>query len=178
MNQKQLAAALGVTPAAVSKLVRRGMPASDLDAAKAWRAQHLDPGRVKGNRPHVDSGSATGAATPYTVARTERERTRAARETLELARLRGNLIDVDEVSSFEFTAARITRDCMEQIPARFVAELHALILSLVPEEHRQSVARGLELHAVERRLGDEIRQALKQAAVAIEGLNEEAVGDG
>ena len=50
MNQKELAQALGISPGMVSRLVRRGMPADDLQRAQRWRKRHLEPGRVKGSR--------------------------------------------------------------------------------------------------------------------------------
>ncbi|MDZ7862099.1 hypothetical protein [Acidovorax sp.] len=48
MTQKELAALLGISGAAVSKLVKRGMPTDSLERAKRWRKRHLEPGRVKG----------------------------------------------------------------------------------------------------------------------------------
>ncbi len=58
MTQKELAALLGISGAAVSKLVKRGMPTDSLERAKRWRKRHLEPGRIKGgkfdpNAPHL-----------------------------------------------------------------------------------------------------------------------------
>ncbi len=50
MLQKELAALLGITPAAVSQLKRKGMPTHSYQAAVKWRKRHLEPGRVKGSR--------------------------------------------------------------------------------------------------------------------------------
>lgn len=50
MNQKELAALLGVTPAMVSRHAKRGMPTDTLERAEKWRRRHLEPGRVKGAR--------------------------------------------------------------------------------------------------------------------------------
>jgi hypothetical protein len=50
MNQKELAALLGVTPAIVSRHAKRGMPTDTLERAERWRKRHLEPGRVKGSR--------------------------------------------------------------------------------------------------------------------------------
>lgn len=44
-TQEEIAAELGVSGAAVSKLKARGMPTHSADAARAWRAAHLHPGR-------------------------------------------------------------------------------------------------------------------------------------
>lgn len=47
---KDLAAALGISGAMVSKLAKRGMPTTDTDAARRWRRRHLNPAQTKGNR--------------------------------------------------------------------------------------------------------------------------------
>ena len=50
MQQNQLAKLLGITPAMVSRLKKRGMPTDTLERAERWRKRHLEPGRVKGSR--------------------------------------------------------------------------------------------------------------------------------
>lgn len=50
MQQKQLAKLLGISPAMVSRLHKRGMPIDCPERAKRWRKRHLEPGRVKGVR--------------------------------------------------------------------------------------------------------------------------------
>lgn len=50
MTQNELAAALGITPAQVSQLKRRGMPTDDVARAQRWRNRHLQTGRMKGIR--------------------------------------------------------------------------------------------------------------------------------
>lgn len=58
MLKKDLATALGISAAMVSKLAKRGMPTDTLERAERWRRRHLEPGRVKGvryeRRPLVD----------------------------------------------------------------------------------------------------------------------------
>lgn len=58
MLKKDLATALGISAAMISKLARRGMPTDTLERAERWRRRHLEPGRVKGvryeRRPLVD----------------------------------------------------------------------------------------------------------------------------
>lgn len=61
MQQKELAALLGISPAMVSRLVKRGMPTT-LEGAQRWRKRHLEPGRVKGSR--FDPAQTTRATTP------------------------------------------------------------------------------------------------------------------
>jgi hypothetical protein len=50
MLKKDLAVALGISGAMVSKLAKRGMPTDTLERATRWRKRHLEPGRVKGVR--------------------------------------------------------------------------------------------------------------------------------
>lgn len=50
MQLKDLAAALDISPAMVSKLRRRGMPVDSVAAAERWRRRHLDFVRTKGVR--------------------------------------------------------------------------------------------------------------------------------
>ena len=49
-NQTDLANMLGIAKSAVSAQVRRGMPVTTLEAAQAWRKDHIDPARKKGAR--------------------------------------------------------------------------------------------------------------------------------
>ena len=46
-TQTEIAAELGITKAAVSKLKKLGMPVHSADAARAWRARNLRPGRTR-----------------------------------------------------------------------------------------------------------------------------------
>lgn len=55
MQQKELAALLGVSPAMVSRHAKKGMPTDTLERAEKWRRRHLEPGRIKAVR--CESGS-------------------------------------------------------------------------------------------------------------------------
>lgn len=104
----------------------------------------------------------------YRADRARNERIKAERAQLELDRERGAIVAVRDVEELEFTAGRIVRDRIQMVPARAAADLHALVLTLVPEAHRESVAAELQLHAFERRLDTLLRDALIDAATAIE----------
>jgi len=69
MQQKELATLLGVSPAIVSRHVKRGMPTDTLERAKKWRRRHLEPGRVKGTRftPNPTSAQAKLTCLPGVV---------------------------------------------------------------------------------------------------------------
>jgi hypothetical protein len=58
MKGKDLALALGISEAMVSKLRKRGMPTDSVERAVRWRRRHLEPGRVRGvraDRPRVQT---------------------------------------------------------------------------------------------------------------------------
>lgn len=193
-----MAEALGVTKSQVGRDKQAGMPMSSVEAARAWRLADKDPSRTVDGRidrpqasaphnPAAEAGMPAGpggdSTTPpgspeddqvdentsaYRVDRARNERIRADRAEIELRQLRGELVAVREVEQMQFTAGRITRDRVEMVPARAAAELHALVLSLVPEEHRPAIAAQLQMHVVERRLADLLREALNDAVKAIE----------
>lgn len=173
MQQKELADALGISPTMVSKLVKRGMPATSLEAAQRWRRRHLEPARMKNARmnaglsafaagllpsptdeedPDAEPNAAEADSAEYRAARAQRERTMADRAQLELQRLRGTLVDVAEVSRVGFTFFRMLRDNMEAVPLRIGAQLAAMT----------------DQQQVETLLGDELRALLKAAADQLE----------
>lgn len=49
-NRTELALWLGIAKSAVSAQAQRGMPTSILEAAQAWRREHINPARKKGTR--------------------------------------------------------------------------------------------------------------------------------
>lgn len=189
---KHLARALDISASMCSRLARRGMPVDDVERARRWRRRHLELARTKGARMHVagsdsqtsapgavagaegegvaDDPPAAGDLQEYREARAQRERLRAERERIELGQLTGRLIDARQAEEFQFSVGRITRDCMEQVGPRFAAEIHSLVVSLVPVEQREKVAGLLDLHAVETRMAAVIREGLQDAAKAIEDL--------
>lgn len=65
MQQKELAAALGISPAMVSRLKKMKMPTDSVEKAQRWRKRHLEPGRIKGAR--FDPKQATKPTAPATA---------------------------------------------------------------------------------------------------------------
>lgn len=127
----QLGQALGVTKQAISKLAKQGMPVTSVEAARAWRVQHLDAGRTKDARMAIDppvppaprdaeqdDAPAPSDTAEYREHRARRERIRAEREQVELDRLRGSLVDVGEVARLRFTESRQLRDALGNVGAR------------------------------------------------------------
>lgn len=47
MNKSELARNLGISRQAIYKLMKRGMPVDDLEAAQVWRDHHLNQRRTK-----------------------------------------------------------------------------------------------------------------------------------
>ena len=68
MQQKELASLLDISPAMVSRLVKRGMPTDTLERAERWRKRHLEPGRVKGSRFGTAKSTPPQTAHPATRA--------------------------------------------------------------------------------------------------------------
>ena len=62
MKQYELAGLLGITPAMVSKLAKRGMPTDSVERATRWRKRHLEPGRVKGSKYGTEASPEAPAA--------------------------------------------------------------------------------------------------------------------
>lgn len=154
MKNKDLAKGLTLSPSAVTRLVQRGMPTDSVGAARKWRTKHLQAASVKGARIDTARGRDPHSAA-YRKARTNREQLRLQREQLELGRLRGKLIDVDQAARVNATAFRIVRDSLENIPQRIA----------------DSLASETDAGQVRRILEDEIRTALGAAVIALAGAD-------
>lgn len=171
-----------------------GAPRTSAKAYLAWRQENRDLSRTLDGRidrpqaPARPSDAAPPGQAPaaeisapsepdepadentaaYRQDRARNERIKADRAELELEQLRGELVGAREVEELQFTAGRIVRDRVLMVPARAVAELHALLLTLVMEDQRASFNERMPLHALERRFEDLLRDALNEAAKAIE----------
>lgn len=86
----------------------------------------------------------------------------------------GELVSARDVEQMQFTAGRITRDRLLMVPPRFAAEIHALVLALLPDDVRSAIADKFHAHDCEQRMHAVIRDALSEAERAIE---EAARGD-
>lgn len=64
MLQKDLATALDISPAMVSKLFKRGMPTDSVERAQRWRKRHLEPGRLKSNKAKGDTQKSPAPTPP------------------------------------------------------------------------------------------------------------------
>lgn len=131
------------------------------DAGPGGAAPSTPPGSANADQVDEDTSA-------FRADRARNERIKADRAELELEQLRGELVSVRDVEQLEQTAGRITRDRMLMVPPRVAASLQALVISHVPEQLRSEVAKHLPLHAIEQLLENAQRDALNEAAKAIE----------
>lgn len=157
LSYSQIGAALGISKQAVARQAAKGMPISSVDAARAWRDANLDPARAKDARLTMQSAPPRAPPPPpagedeprpddslgYKLDRARRERTNADLAELELARLRGHLVDRDEVARLRYTEFRALRDALGNIPQRVKDQVAA---ELDPLRCEDLIA--LELEAV------------------------------
>ena len=155
-SQAELAAALGLSPGRITALKRKGMPLFSIEAARAWRAQHIAP--VPGTKTTAPTGSPAAdpdKTTPpagYEQSRARREAAEASMAEMREAELRGELIQVAAVKAVWAARLTSTRDALLQIPSRLAPVLAA----------------ETDLAAVTQLLEDEIRQALAELSGASE----------
>ena len=150
-SQAALATALGLTPGRITMLKKQGMPIFSVEAARAWRAQHIAP--VPGAKPAEPAAGQPEAAVAttkppagYEASRARREAAEAAMAEMREAELSGQLIRVEAVRATWATRITSTRDALLQIPPRLAPVLAA-------ESSLATVTQLLE---------DEIRQALSE----------------
>jgi hypothetical protein len=177
---RRMAAALGVSKSQVDRDAKAGMPLDDVDAARAWRLAHQDLARTVDGRIDRPAPAARPVAPPrpaadddpdddplaadedtaiYRTERAKREGIRREREQLALQQERNELVAVQDVTRLQFTAQRLTRDRIEMVAARVAPELVALVQA------------GGDGFAVERVINDHLRQALEDAAKAIDEMD-------
>lgn len=145
ISQAALGRALGLSPAAITKLKGQGMPVDSVTAAQAWREARQNVAQRKPSpvvvpdpvaapaprRSSVGSSAFGGEFLDFPLgedrdeARTRREIAAANMAEMEEARLRRELIRVSAVQAQLATDYATTRDAMLQIPARMAPLLAA-----------------------------------------------------
>lgn len=107
-TQAQLARALGIDKALVTRYKARGMPVDSIDAALAWKAKNV---RARaGSAADGSPGDARATQDDYNASRARREAADAQRAEVELQRLLGQLIELEPAVTAAFTAFRSLRD--------------------------------------------------------------------
>ena len=133
-TQAAIAAALGISTARISQLKARGMPVFSVDAAAAWKAQHVAP-MPSGEAPAAPAargaaGQPAGDDPPpgdggYWESRARREKAEAAIAEFKQAELEAALIRVDVVRAAVAGTLSALRDALLQMPARLAPQLAA-----------------------------------------------------
>ncbi len=133
MLQKDLATALDISPAMVSKLFKRGMPTDTVERAQRWRKRHLQPGRLKSSKAKSDHQKSP-APTPPSGAGDWQE-------------VRGAYVRLFEAAGVDTTRINALIDDMEN----FAGKVVPLILKATTPDEKQALIdlemkRILDLH--------------------------------
>ena len=143
LSQAALGRALGLSPAAITKLKGQGMPVHSVEAARAWREERLNVAARKPEpapapaQERIDGGtllleSAAGSVAlgqgdyfggdglpeDFQMARTRREIAEANLAEMREAELEGKLIRVDVIRAAWAKRISSTRDALMQLPRR------------------------------------------------------------
>lgn len=172
MTQKELAEALGISQAAVSKLVRRGMPSDTVERASRWRRRHLQTGRMKGVRrdakpstqPSPDDTAVQQPAAPedldlfdanddddeeaeiqeYRGARDRKEHYQAEMARIAYEKETGELLRTADVVAVIAASATTLRTSLEALPLQLAPALAGLSESRIQAELASEIERILE----------------------------------
>lgn len=137
ISQAALGRALGLSPAAVTKLKQQGMPVDSVQAAQAWREQRQNVAQRKPLPAGAPVPRRPAAAPPsppadewllsedHDSARTRLRISEANQAEMLEAEMRGELIRLDVVRSQLASVLSSTRDSLMQIPSRLSAVLAA-----------------------------------------------------
>jgi len=111
-SQLQLAEALGVDPALITRYKRRGMPVDSISAAEAWKRDNVRPrvGGKQSTRPSADAPAGAAPEPGYADHRARREKAEADMAVLEAERRAGRLMPVEPAERATFEAFRELRD--------------------------------------------------------------------
>jgi hypothetical protein len=115
-TQRQLANALGVDPALVTRYKRRGMPVDSIEAAQAWKLDNVQA-RVSASQDKTSEPSPGGerpagaaAGESYSDHRARREKAEADMAELTAMRMAQTLMPVEPAERAVFEAFRVLRD--------------------------------------------------------------------
>jgi len=129
---RELAAALGVDPARITRMAQKGMPTSSIEAARAWVRANVRP-----RTPASPARPESPGSEDFQAARTRRETAAASLAQLKLQEQSGRLVERDQALAHVFKLARTERDAWLNWPARISAQLAA---KLNADPHTMHVA--------------------------------------
>jgi hypothetical protein len=181
LTQAQLAAALGVHPAVVTRDKAQGMPTHTVEAAREWRGVNRrqrvgtrtegGPG-VAGQAPMPPSDDqlrlpvgAPFVVTPkgdasYNEARARRERAEAEEAEMRTARIRGTMVQREDIDRGCFEIARELRDRLAACARRIASEVAAIdsaegCEAVIDREHR--IVLELLVSGIREKLGSPLK---------------------
>lgn len=137
MLQKELATALNISPAMVSKLAKRGMPTDTPERAQRWRKRHLEPGRVKAALAPTGQGAAPRPtlAQPTIHADAPASKTTSRTTINWLARAAPDRVSVHTVETVAAACANLLESVQRPDDAAYpLAFLRDLLRRLTPED--------------------------------------------
>lgn len=123
MLKKELAQALGISAAMVSKLAKRGMPTDTVERAQRWRKRHLEPGRLKGQR--------LGTTAPPETRATSHRATDPAQTVELLMRAAGTVLEAGADLSPLLPDLRAAMRAVPPSPARDAIPVHPGVMELL-----------------------------------------------
>jgi DNA-binding transcriptional MerR regulator len=122
LSQAALGRALGLSPAAINKLKGQGMPIHSVEAAQAWRSQHLNIAQRK-ERPVPRRSGRPQPPSKRDIARTKREEIEAETAALDLLERRKVLVHRDTVRAELARHLSTLREALLQLPVRLQSVL-------------------------------------------------------
>ena len=130
INKADIARALDVDPAMVTRWEKRGMPVYDIEAAKRWRSANVRP-RAKAVPPQGDLPAASVQTdevnrSDYFQAKTRREIAEADRAEMETKTMAGDLVERALVDRGSHESGRLLRDMVLSVPSKVASELTAM----------------------------------------------------
>jgi DNA-binding transcriptional MerR regulator len=130
LSQAALGRALNLSPPAITKLKKLGMPVDSIEAAQAWRQSRQNIAQRKPEPEHLRLVPAAGFVLPandesHDQARTRREIAEANLAELKLAELEGRLVRAEDVRAGLAKRYASLRESLLQMPARVVPLLAA-----------------------------------------------------
>lgn len=149
LTQSELGARLGISQPAVSKLIKRGMPADSFASAQAWReanqpiASRAKPPEVpRGTIPQPPGDGEDKSGESIDQARTRLMIADADNAELKRAQTERELLNRDKIERAAFEAARWLRDQLGSVAGGMAAELAGIAEAagcevVIRREHRQ-----------------------------------------
>lgn len=121
LSQAALARALGIDPAVVTRMKRKGMPVDSVEAAQAWRKANLN---IAAGKRKAEPGRKPDARLErFNVARTEREELEVEAARLALLERRRVLVHRDTVRAELARRLATLREALLQMPVRLQSVL-------------------------------------------------------